>query len=209
MRFSLRNINPGPINISLKSSATWIKLSFSDNAGKTMDVTVRLVVSGLTIGSYEEKIEVTSDGGNLTIKVLLEIVEKKTRVKLTLDNTVGLIDNIPQKPLECPPFIMGGKSYLPLRFVMEAFGAKVEWEQITNELNPKAFIRYIRIKSPSINIEYSSVDQTVFVDQQPLINNFQLIIRSSRAFVSTDFLAQTLGEVVFYSPDTRTYLIEY
>jgi hypothetical protein len=209
MEFSLRNINPGTLKVSLKPSTKWIQLSVTDFVQESMNVMVRLAVSGLSIGSYEEKIEVTSDGGNITIKVLLEIVQKKTRVKLTLDNRVGLIDDVPQKPLEAAPFIMGGKSYLPLRLIMEAFGAKVEWEQITNELNPKAFIRYIRIKSPSIDIEYSSVDQTVIVDQQPLINNFQFTIRGSRAFVPAEFFTQTLGVDLFYSPDARTYLIEY
>jgi hypothetical protein len=209
LRFKLVNINSGLIKVSLKPSATWIKLSVTDFVQEEMEIDVRLAVSGLTIGSYEEKIEITSDGDNLTIKILLEIVKKKTRVKLTLDNPVELIDDVPQIPLEAAPFIMGGKSYLPLRFVMEAFGAKVEWEQITNELNPLAFIRYIRIKSPSIDIEYSSVDQIVFVDHRPLINNFQFTIRGSRAFVPAEFFTQTLGTDVFFAPGPRTYMIEY
>jgi len=209
LNFKIRNINSGPLKVSLKPSVPWIQLSVTDFVGESKEVEVRLAISGLAIGSYEEKIEVTSDGGNLTIKVLLEIVQKKTQVKLTLDNPLGLIDDVPQEALEAPPFIMGGKSYLPLRFVMEAFGAKVEWDQITNELNPNAFIRYIRIKSPSIDIEYSTVDQTVFVDHRPLINNFQFVNRGSRVFAPVEFFTQTLGVDIFYAFDVRTYLIEY
>lgn len=207
--FRLRNINTGPLKVSLQPSANWIQLSVTDFVGESKEVEVRLAVSGLALGSYEEKIEVTSDGGNLTIQVLLEIVQKKTRVKLTLDNAIGEIDDVPQEYMRAAPFIKGGRSYLPLRFVMEAFGAKVEWEQVSNELNPNAFIRYIRIKSPSIDIDLRFSDQVVLVNKHQLAMKFDFPIRNSRTFVPIDFFTQTLGVDVFYAPEPRTYLIEY
>jgi len=209
IRFKIVNMNHGSMTVSLKPSAIWIKLSVTDFVKEEKEIEVSLAVSGLKLGIYEEAISVTSDGGNLTIPVLVNMVEKKTRVKLTLDNPVGEIDGIPQKAIEAAPFILGGKEYLPLRFVMEAFGAKVEYEQITNELNPSAFIKYIRINSTTIDIEYSTVDNIIFVDNRPLINNFQFVTRGSRAFVPIEFFTQTLGVDIFTSAVHRTYMIEY
>jgi hypothetical protein len=55
-------------------------------------------------------------------------------IKLKIGDKTGLIDNIPVV-LDVEPSIIKGRTMVPLRFVGEAFGAKVDWDNDTRTIS--------------------------------------------------------------------------
>lgn len=57
-----------------------------------------------------------------------EIVIGNDFLKMQVGNTVYIVDG-KQKTMDVAPFIQNSRTYVPLRFIMEAFGFDVEWLQ--------------------------------------------------------------------------------
>jgi hypothetical protein len=108
---------------------------------------------------------------------------KNTLIHLWINNKKAKIEYAPEteKPsvflnLDCPPIIQNGRTLVPLRFIADAFGAKVTWFskeqrieiQYTKDLNPeeppsKSTFRISFYSDPSfariyINREYTGFD---------------------------------------------------
>jgi hypothetical protein len=50
-------------------------------------------------------------------------------------NKTGYLVNGEEKQLDAPPFIMGDKAMIPLRFVAEELGCTVEYDNATYTVN--------------------------------------------------------------------------
>lgn len=61
----------------------------------------------------------------------------KKVLRLSPDSVVASLNGKPYE-MDTPPVIRNGRVYVPIRFILEAFGAKVEW----NELDRKVLITY-------------------------------------------------------------------
>ena len=65
------------------------------------------------------------------------LIHKKL-IELWIGNSQAIVDSIPvyidPQNLDVVPFIMEGRTFLPLRFVSEAFGAAVNWDSITKKV---------------------------------------------------------------------------
>jgi|GEM_PF-3501874 len=75
--------------------------------------------------------EVTWDGDTRAIGITLDDVN----IMLAIDNTTAMV-NGKTLNLDQPPLIVNGRTLVPIRFVSEAFGAEVEW----NDMMRAAFI---------------------------------------------------------------------
>jgi iron complex transport system substrate-binding protein len=56
-----------------------------------------------------------------------------TSIQLQIGSKTALIDLRPMSLLEAP-IIVGGRTLVPLRFISEAFGADVAWDQQTKRV---------------------------------------------------------------------------
>lgn len=66
----------------------------------------------------------------VTISSVFAYTLGQKKVVVTLNSNVAVIDGKPVS-LEAPPVIVKGKTMVPLRFIGEAFGAKVDWDNTT------------------------------------------------------------------------------
>lgn len=72
---------------------------------------------------------VTWDKDTKTVKS----VKGNTTVKMTLNSTTEYIDGIAYK-MDVPPIIINGRTLVPARYVAEAFGYFVSWDQKTKKV---------------------------------------------------------------------------
>lgn len=210
LAFSVTTMAKEEILYTYKPSATWIRLSTYSIKAKEPYIRVDIDPTSLPLGKYKETIELESNYGNLVIQVWLELVEKRVKMKFVFDNPIMEIQDVPQEPLEAAPFIMAGRSMLPLRRICKAIGAKIEWE-------PRPFYEgdtyrgggYIRISVPPQEIEIQTYNKCVFINNHLYQDVFPFTIRNGRTFITWDFLVTAFGVSVYYFSDERAYLIEY
>lgn len=66
----------------------------------------------------------------LVISNVYAVSVSQKQILLTLGNNVAFIDGKPTT-LDAPPATIKGRTMVPLRFIGEAFGAKVDWDNTT------------------------------------------------------------------------------
>lgn len=89
---------------------------------------------------------------------LVTIDLRNTTVTIKIGNTFAYVQNI-EKPLDQPATIVNGRTFVPVRFVSEALGAKVDWDESQKTVN----ISIGKIPSgtfiePQIEVQYSEGD---------------------------------------------------
>ncbi len=65
------------------------------------------------------------------------IVKDGTTITLTIDSATAYINSV-EKTLDSAAIIENGRTYVPVRFISEAFGAKVEWDAETQTVTIQA-----------------------------------------------------------------------
>jgi hypothetical protein len=89
---------------------------------------------------------------------------------------------------EVPPYIENGRTMVPLRFISEALGAKVDWDGTTNSVtvtgNDNVIIK-LRIGNMIMIVEKSGSTENVKMDAAACI-------KESRTFVPVRFIAEAL-----------------
>jgi len=194
----LSNKFPGTIKGRIKSSVKWINLSSTliDDHEKTIEITID--ASKLTPNLYKETIEVETTGGNATILVRLDLVERKVNITLTLDNAVPTIDGVPQKPMEAAPFIRAGRTMVPIRFISEAMGSKVEYN---------AKDKKIKVTYQDIQVDLQINNSQAFINLVETMIDAPPVVRGNRTFVPLRFITQAFGAEITYKSETRTITI--
>jgi thiol-disulfide isomerase/thioredoxin len=197
-KLTISNKSAGPIKGRIKPSVKWINLSSTllDDHEKTIEISID--ASKMKPGLYKETIEIETTGGNATILVRLDLVEKKVEIKLTLDNLIPVIDGVPQEPLESAPFIMAGRTMVPLRFISMAMGAKIEYD---------AKDRKIKITYQDIKIDLQVGNPQALINQREATIDAPPVIRFGRTFVPLRFITQAFGAEITYKAETRTVTI--
>ena len=94
------------------------------------EINVILDIDRLKINLYKEFIYIKSSGGNLTLPIRLDLVDKKIVIEMQLGQIKARIDSR-DIMLPCAPFLEKSSIFVPLRFVAESFGSKIEWEANT------------------------------------------------------------------------------
>jgi peptide/nickel transport system substrate-binding protein len=122
-------------------------------------------------------------------------------IQLTIDHVVPTINGEPEPPLEAPPFIYQGRTMVPIRFISEAFGAKVDFDPTTNG---------IEIVLQNLIVISMQVGNTkVMVNGKMYILDVPPLIRNARSFVPIRFISETFGAKVEWEASTQTITIYY
>lgn len=183
---------------------------------------ISLTINGSNVsinsdGSFEYTTEVKNKGMNIIsvvatynlsgktisrniIVVYNPVVEKKTiTVVLKVGSNEALIDG-KKEQLEAMPYIdpNSNRTLVPLRFISEAFGAKVDWDPLTKSvtivLGSKRIVLQIGNEKALINGVFTQLDQP------PLIKN-------GRTMVPIRFISESLGAKVSWDANTRAITI--
>jgi hypothetical protein len=74
-------------------------------------------------------------GATLDYNSALQIINisyKATSISLQVGSTIAFVDNVrKEKDLEIAPVIVNGRTFVPIRFISETFGAEVLWDGTT------------------------------------------------------------------------------
>lgn len=63
----------------------------------------------------------------------VSIIFKLKRIDLRIGSNIAYVEGLPVK-LDAPPVIINGRTFVPIRFIMETFGAKVDWDPFSSEI---------------------------------------------------------------------------
>lgn len=168
------------------------------NADGTFDYTVKFKKQGM----YLIKVVATDEAGNQTIKtVAVDYTEvKPVQIILQIGNNKAIL-NGKTVLLDSAPFIdpKTNRTLVPLRFIAEAFNAKVLWD---GELKTITIIRGDTTVLLQVGNDIAVINGTksVKLDQPPVIVN-------SRTMVPIRFVSEILGATVEWNPSTRTITI--
>ncbi|HRT37797.1 MAG TPA: copper amine oxidase N-terminal domain-containing protein, partial [Caldisericia bacterium] len=107
-------------------------------------------------------------------------------------------DNIKVVPFIIPP----GRTVVPIRFISETFGAKVDWEGDTKTVRIYLESKNIRITLQVDNKIARLNDKVVTLDAAPLI-------KEGRTFVPLRFISEAFGAKVDWFSSEKKIVIEY
>jgi hypothetical protein len=149
-------------------------------------------------GRNTVNVEAVDAAGNRNTASREVLVYKRTIIQLTLDNIVPIVNGEPQPPLDAAPYIAGGRTMVPLRFIAEAFGAEVAYDATTKGITITLGDLVIAMQIGSTNVLVNGKSHTI--DAPPEVKN-------NRTFVPVRFVAEILGAKVDYDAATRTVTI--
>lgn len=119
-------------------------------------------------------------------------VSGATAISVTVD---GKTVNFP----DAKPFIDGnGRTLIPVRFVTEALGAKVEW---------KAEVKEVYVTKDTVKISLRINDRDIVVNNEIKTMDTKAIIKEDRTFVPIRYVAEGLGAKVGWNDGTKTVII--
>jgi len=109
------------------------------------------------------------------------------------------------EPLDVPPQIIEGRTYLPIRWVAEPLGATVIWDgiekKVTVQLKDVVIELWIGRNLARVNGNYKFIDP----DNPKVVP----LIIEGRTMLPIRFVAENLGCKVNWNPLTRTVAIIY
>jgi phage baseplate assembly protein gpV len=124
--------------------------------------------------------------------------QPKKFILLQLSNEYTVV-NGQYQTVDTKPYESNGRTLVPIRFISEALGAKVDWDQqaqqITITMNGKSISLWINKPYANIN----GVNQSL--DVAPRINN-------SRTMVPLRFITENLNQKVDFDSSTQSILIQ-
>ena len=180
-------------------------LTFAKNI-TTQTFTVSLIDDSITDGNKTVKLSLNSpSGGTLgTTKAATLTIkddDNEVLVILTVGQSAATIDGRAYT-MDTKPYINAttGRTMVPLRFIAEAFGAKVSWDQATKaatiDLGTKRIVLTIGRNTALVN------GVSVAIDAPP-----ELLVESGRTMVPLRFISENLGATVVYDNITKQITI--
>ncbi len=149
-------------------------------------------------------IEAEDIAGNRTTKSFNIEYIKRTILKLQIGNKTMYVNDTPQG-IDIPPIIIEGRTLLPIRWVAEPLGARVEWDGVERKVT-------IALKDTVIelwidkNIARVNGFNTLIDPDNPKVVP---IIKDGRTMLPVRFIAENLGCKVDWDQDTKTVTITY
>jgi len=159
----------------MNPSTDWIKVEEISYENDLKEVIVKLDVTNLSPGFYQEKLEFVSDGCPFVLPIRLDLVKHKTIVQLEYDKPIVLVNGKPFEQL-ASPFVRHGLSFIPIRVTSEAFGAKVEYKKVGDS-------RVILLKYLDQVIEIPFNSMNMVINGQEVYMGEEIQVRVETAFL--------------------------
>lgn len=142
----------------------------------------------------------TDKAGNQS-KLELTVIRYQTilTIELAIDRSYAII-NGKSVPLDAPPVIVQGRTMVPIRFIGEAFGAKVDWDANTKK---------IRLTLDSTQIQLQIGQKTAYRNKQAVILDAPPLIIKGRTFVPLRFIGEAFGATVDWLAPTKEIRITF
>lgn len=172
-------------------------------------ITFNVDTTGLSVGSYTEIITLKSNLSVVNIYVSFKVEPSSSVIlRLKIGSNVAYI-NGEKVNLDAPPFIdpQANRTLVPVRFISEAFGAKVEWDPEARKVSikkdpsehhgPVLIELWIGSKEVSVNLKKETIDVT------------PAIVPPGRTMVPLRFISEIFGSTVKWDPIKREITVVY
>ncbi len=212
----LKKTGTQEISGSLEVSQRWIELSDNQFKGDS-SIGVSVDPSKLSVGLNEGTINIDSNFATLevAVRVILDEdiktpgdpgVEEHIRITLQINHPKAIINGVeqwidPDNPNVVPVILPPGRTFVPIRFISEAFGAKVEWDGETRSVRIFLEAKDVRITLQIDNVIARVGQETVTLDAPPQILN-------GRTFVPLRFIAEAFGADIQWDGATQSITID-
>ncbi|MCK5849162.1 MAG: copper amine oxidase N-terminal domain-containing protein [Caldisericia bacterium] len=203
LKKEFRIINQGRTNLygQLKSETDWITLEKSSFFSNDQMIVVNLHPERMKNGLQKGYINIDTNGGKEKYEVRVLCGFPVVIIRITIGNATAQVNGV-DAPIDennkrIVPFILSGRTLIPIRFISESFGAKVDWF---------AEEKQVRIALPKRGMEIIlKINNTIaIIDGEELIMDVAPIIFQGRVFVPIRFVAEAFGaEIKFYKPETN------
>lgn len=207
-------------------SGNWVRAEFADATGKSHLVTVaqqvdwtgwrnvkadlsglnmafpvklkRLYVASLEQGQEQRALEGKLAFDNIRFQVASSTAPvNNVKLVMTLNKPEVTVNGAKDK-LDVAPFAINGYSYVPMKFIVDAIGGQVEWNDKERRVTIIRGNQLLEMWVGNKNYLLSGARGTS--EQAP-------IIRSGRTFVPLRFVTETLGLKVEWDDKARTITI--
>lgn len=171
----------------IKISPRVINYSFED-----MTASVDPNTFNINIQDYGRNPKIIAKLGNKTST--LSLYDENTKLIKMKINDVNYSINGEGKKMDAKPFIKNDRTLVPLRFIVEAIGGEVNWDNDN---------RLVTVNSKGKTIELPIDSKTIKIDGKDVNIDQAAIIKGDRTFVPIRFIAENLDMIVNYINDTR------
>lgn len=171
----------------VKISPRVINYSFED-----MTASVDPNTFNINIQDYGRNPKIIAKLGDKTST--LSLYDENTKIIKMKINDVNYSINGEGKKMDAKPFIKNDRTLVPLRFIVEAIGGEVNWDNDN---------RLVTVNSKGKTIELPIDSKTIKIDGKDVNIDQAAIIKGDRTFVPIRFIAENLDMVVNYINDTR------
>lgn len=200
----------GSIDIegSLTSNQSWIRLAQKSFKGDTR-ITVNLDTTSLSEGEHVGDITVLSNIKTLVVPVTIFIDQESPeppeppseastiQIELQINNPKAKINGKEQwidssNPAVVPMILPPGRTFVPIRFISEAFGAEVQWDGSTRTVRIYLEAKEVRV-TLQIDNKTARINQNIVnLDAPPQIINGRTMV--PLRFIAEAFTAQVLWD---------------
>jgi outer membrane protein assembly factor BamB len=210
--FTVSNIGSGILSGTIKVApgAPWleVKVTNFDISKTSLTVPVILDTTGMTRGSsYTGKIIVDSNGGYDEIGIVVTVKPlNRHKVELWIGSIEARVDGKPEK-LDWPPYIKGGATMVPARFVTTALNCIVDFYPKHKAVEEV----YISKGSTQITL-YIGKKKALLTDQNGVKEielDYPPEIKNGRTFVPIRFISEVFGADISWDKDTQKVTISY
>lgn len=120
-----------------------------------------------------------------------------TEVRVTIGHKTAYVDD-QAKNLDVAPVIRSDRTMVPMRFIGEALGAQVDWEDAS---------RKVTYSIDDIKIELFIGKKTARLNGKNITLDVDPVIVSERTMVPLRFVGEYMGATVDWDDNTRTAII--
>lgn len=208
----ISNIGEEELDIDIVCDCPFIILSLQNSIIYQYQV-IEIIITTIPSASLEAglkncTISIKSKLGIVELPVKIDFIKKSTVIILTIGNYIAFVNNQPIK-MDVPAQIINNRTYVPLRFIGDAIGAKINWIPYpTNEIQIqyKEKLIHLWINSSQMVIEYApelkKEPEKKEIDSVPLI-------QKNRTLVPIRFITETFGSLVEWEAKTQTIKISF
>jgi len=222
INIKISDMNPPKIYLSIpeetNTQTIYIEGSVSDDLSGIKDNSI--FINGIKVSLTKEfkfnfrielneglnniKIEVIDNAGNKLSKTYQIKYVKNITLKLQIGNRIMIFNGI-EKEIDVPPQIIEGRTYLPIKYIVEPLGGEVSWDgnekKVTITLKDITIELWIGKNFAKVNGVYTPIDS----------NNSKVVpmIIQGRTMLPVRFVAENLGCEVLWDNILKTITINY
>ncbi len=152
-----------------------------------------------SVTGFNSEIFVADTGNSRLQAILMSERNQRTIIELQIGSPSAYI-NGQRIALDAPPFIESGRTLVPLRFIGEAFGAKVEW--FSDQQKAVISMEQKRIEVVIGSLKALIDGKEHYLDVPPMI-------RHSRTFVPLRFIGEAFGASIVWEAESKRIIMTY